>query len=417
MLQTPFLVRKTRLAKYFVARILAAICALTILPLCPAANARRNSATATHSNFHGWKAIILRNRAAEVAIIPDIGRIMEFNLLDAAGRTLPGPFWSNPALDKNMAADVEGWRNYGGDKAWPAPQSEWPRIAGRAWPPPNGFDSVPFAATVKGSRVELVSPVDSIYGVRIRRTIALASEKPVLTLTTVYEKVHGAPVRLSVWTITQLASPDRAFILLPQHSQLPQGYVNLMTTPPPDLKLEGRLLSLTRDLTSKSKIGSDGDALLWVGTGVDLLLESKPPDRDANQSEWPDQGSHSQIYTSPGAEMKYVEFELLDRLHDLKPGEKASFAATYSLIPRTQSDPTAEARKIFPVTVTVKPDRVPARREAGAGRSDKCGASPMGRHEISRTLYSIARTCTRSRIQWPPGWPASWSIGSHYSSP
>jgi hypothetical protein len=322
------------------------------MPLCVAGNSKNKpgsagGVTVTRSNFHGWKAIVLRNRTAEVVIVPGIGRVMEFNLVDDEGRTIPGPFWSNPAVDKDMPADVEGWRNYGGDKTWPAPQSEWPKIAGRAWPPPNGFDAVAFAATVTSRQIHLVSPVDSVYGVRIRRTISLDSQNPVVTLTTVYEKVRGASVRVSIWTITQLASPDRAFILLPQHSQFPQGYANLISPPPHDLKVEGRLLSMTRDLASKAKIGSDGNALLWVGSGADLLLESKATDADSDHADWPDQGSHSQIYTSPGDQMKYVEFELLDRLHDLKPGEKASLAAVYTLIPRTQSDPAAEARKVF----------------------------------------------------------------------
>jgi hypothetical protein len=357
-------VRKTRAAKYFGWTILAAtFWALTFFPLCVAESSKNQPAGKTsggvsvaHSDFHGWKAIVLRNRAAEILIVPDIGRVMEFNLLDDAGRTVPGPFWNNPALDTNMPADVEGWRNYGGDKAWPAPQSEWPKIAGRGWPPPNGFDVVPFAATItatkKGRQVQLVSPVDSRYGVRIRRTISLDSQKPLVTIRTVYEKVRGTPVRMSVWTITQLASPDRAFILLPAHSKFPQGYINSIPPPPRDLRVDGRLLSVGRDLSHKVKIGSDGDALLWVGSGADLLLESKASDPDgdqpdANKADWPEQGSHSQIYTSPGEQMKYVEFELLDRLRDLKPGQKASLEAVYTLISRTQSDSAAEAKKVF----------------------------------------------------------------------
>jgi hypothetical protein len=350
-----FLVRKTRASKYFGLRILtAAFWALTIFPLCAAENSKNQPASktsggvaVTHSDFHGWKAVILRNRAAEIVIVPNIGRVIEFNLVDDESRTVPGPFWNNPAVDKNMPADVEGWRNYGGDKAWPAPQSDWPKIAGRGWPPPSGFDAAPFAATIKSRQVQLVSPVDSNYGVRIRRTISLDSQKPVVTIKTVYEKVRGAPVRMSVWTITQLASPDRAFILLPQHSQFPQGYANPTPTPPHDLKVEGRLLSLSRDLANKIKIGSDGDALLWVGSGADLLLESKASDPDGSKADWPEQGSHSQIYTSPGDQMKYVEFELLDRLRDLKPGQKDSLEAVYTLIPRTQPNPAAEARKVF----------------------------------------------------------------------
>jgi hypothetical protein len=348
-------VQKTRAKKHFGLRILAAtFWVLTLFLSCAAEYSQHQpvskpsgGVSVTHSDFHGWKAIVLRNRAAEVVIVADIGRVMEFNLLDDAGRTLPGPFWNNPAVDRNMPADVEGWKNFGGDKAWPAPQTDWPKIAGRGWPPPIGFDAVPFAGTTRGRKIQLVSPVDSTYGVRIRRIISLDSQKPVVTIQTVYEKISGAPVRMSVWTITQLASPDRAFILLPPHSQFPEGYTNLIPAPPRDVKVGGRLLSLGRDLTNKVKIGSDGNALLWVGSGADLLLESKASDPDGTKAEWPEQGSHSQIYTSPGDEVKYVEFELLDRLRDLKPGSKASFEAMYTLIPRTQSDPAAEARKVF----------------------------------------------------------------------
>lgn len=349
-----FPVRKTQPSQYFGLRILAAAVFVTALfPLSSAEDVKKQPAgkmsgvAVTHSDFHGWKAIVLHNRAAEIVIVPHVGRVMEFNLVDDKGRTVPGPFWNNPAVDQKMAADAEGWRNYGGDKTWPAPQSDWPKIAGRGWPPPTGFDAVPFAATINGHQVQLVSPVDSNYGVRIRRTISLDSQKPVVTITTVYEKVRGAPVRMSVWTITQLVSPDRAFILLPQHSQFPQGYTNLIPPAPRDVKVEGRLLSLSRDLTHKVKIGSDGDTLLWVGGGADLLLKSKTSDSDGAEAEWPEQGSHCQIYTSPGEEVKYVEFELLGRLRNLKPGQHASLEVVYTLIPRTQADPTAEARKIF----------------------------------------------------------------------
>ncbi len=332
--------------------------ALAVFPLCTVHGSgnrpvdKAKGVTVSYSDFHGWNAIVLRNCAAEVVIVPEIGRIMEFNSIDDKGRTMPGPFWKNPALAHDMPADVEGWRNFGGDKAWPAPQSDWPRVSGRAWPPPIGFDAVPFTPAItanpKHNSVQLISPVDSTYGVRIRRTITLDNQKPVIMINTTYGKVRGEAVRVAIWSITQLDSPDRAFILLPQHSQFSQAFVNLTRGEPRDLKVDGRLLSLSRDLQSKTKIGSDGDALLWVGSGADLLIQSKAADLEGKISgDWPEQGSHSQIYTSPGNEMKYVEFELLDRLRELKVGEKASLQVVYTLIPRTASDPLAEARKVF----------------------------------------------------------------------
>ena len=282
---------------------------------------------------------------------------MQFNLFDHTGNPLPGPFWNHPGIGDHLHADSGGWTNYGGDKAWPAPQSEWPKVTGRAWPPPAGFDAVSCAASIHGSRVELLSPVDLSYGVRVRRIISLHPDRPVMTIETSYQKVQGAPVRIGIWTVTQLASPERAFILLPPHSTLPAGYTHLLPPQPKDLKIDGRLLSLARDPVHNTMIGTEGNALLWVGhdPSPDLLVETgrepetktKTVSAAGHDGEWPEQGSHSKVYTNSGEELPYVEFELLDRLRDLGRGETASSTSLYTLIPRTRSDPRAEAQKVF----------------------------------------------------------------------
>ena len=42
--------------------------------------------------------------------------------------------------------------------------------------------------------------------------------RAVLSFETTFEKVEGPPVRVAVWTITQLASPIRMVALLPEAS-------------------------------------------------------------------------------------------------------------------------------------------------------------------------------------------------------
>ena len=383
-------------------------------------------AVVTNTNFHIWPAITLRNRTAEIVVVPAIGRVMRFALRDEKGAAGPGPLWSHPKIgngdgggngvgngsrkdasggagagngsrkdggsgaatgagggtgshDRNQAGttagnelrpDSEGWINYGGDKAWPAPQADWSKVAGHGWPPPKAFDSVPFAATIKGTQVQLLSAVDSDYGVRVRRTIALDPRKPVMTIETTYEKVQGAPVTVGVWTITQLASPERLFVQLPAHQSpaFPNGYTSLLPDLPLGLTVRGRLLSLVRDPRNKTMISSDGGPLLWVGDGLDLLIEDTTPGSAGGGGAWPNQGARSQIYTAPGqdragadggatgkndsgngknGDQPYVELELLGRLHTLRGGESATMRSRYTLIRRTHQDPLAEAKKVL----------------------------------------------------------------------
>jgi hypothetical protein len=306
----------------------------------------KSGVTVSTGDFHGWRATILRNKVAQVVIVPAIGRIMNFDLLDAKGNVIPGPFWNNPGLGEGLQADARGWKNYGGDKAWPERQADWPAMEHKAWPPPQAFDASHYEESITGSKVEIVSPVDEAYGVRVRRTISLDPHKAAMTVQTTYEKVQGPPVQIGVWTITQSNSPDRAFILVPQHSAFSQGYTNLLHTQPEDLRVDGRLLSVVRGLQRPSMIGSDGNALLWVGNAPDLLIENKSPE-PAERVEWPESGSHTKIYTSPGDRLMYVELELLNPIQNLKTGESSSMETTYTLIRRTESDPLAEAKKVL----------------------------------------------------------------------
>ncbi len=302
--------------------------------------------TVARSEFHGWEALIVRNPVAEVTIVPALGRIMQFALIGAGG--LPGPLWSHPRIGQDLPADENGWINFGGDKAWPAPQSQWEAIVGKGWPPPSTFDASPYEGKIlgdAGDKVELLSAVDPAYGLRVRRTIALDPEKPIATVETCYEKVEGQPVRAGVWTITQLVSPERLFMRLPARSAFPGGFALRLPDRPKDLTVEGRLLSLARAPAAKTMLGSDGDALLWVGSTDYLLIEADTNPHDPS-GEWPD-GAHAQIYTSSDEALPYVELELLSPLRDLRIGERASLRVRYTLEARASADPTAEAKRVF----------------------------------------------------------------------
>jgi hypothetical protein len=333
--------------------------ALLCLPLSQVSCWNKPAPVFERGDFHGWEAISLRNPAAEVIVVPAIGRVMQFGPRAGDGDAPAGPFWSHPGLSSTLPADGNGWINYGGDKAWPAPQSAWPAIAGRGWPPPTTFDSARYTVSIDGGRIRLVSPVDPAYGIRVRRTISLDPTRPVMTIETTYEKTQGAPVRVAAWSITQLVAPDRLFVRLPRRSAFPGGYALRLPAPPKDLRTDGALLSLSRDPTQKTLIGSDGDALLWIGGRLDLLIENVTAEPGDTSASWPE-SAHAQVYTSPDESESYVELELLERLRDLRPGDSASMTVRYTLRARLDTDPLAEARAVFGAAGAAKAAEPPA---------------------------------------------------------
>ena len=290
--------------------------------------------------YHGWPdSILMSNGKVEVVIVPAIGRLMQFRF---AGEE-DGPFWENREMDGRAPEPKSSeWGNFGGDKTWPAPQSDWPTVTGRAWPPPPAFDSMPVEARVERSAVVLGSPADPHYGIRTERRIELKSGEPSMSIHTRYTKVSGDAQRVGVWVITQLKDPVRVYAPLPTDSLFASGYAKQSDALPKDFAIQDRLLSLSRSAQTSHKVGCDGATLLWVGEKVMVRIDHG---RLAD-AEYPDQGSSAEVYTNPDPR-PYVELEMLGPLRTMQVGHSIESTSSYSLLRRTQQDPAAEARRIL----------------------------------------------------------------------
>lgn len=289
--------------------------------------------------YHSWPDCFqIKNGRVEAIVVPAIGRVMQLRLSgDAAGT-----FWENRALDGQQHPPVQNkWLNFGGDKCWPAPQADWLRQQGRDWPPPAGFDACPMDAVVTKCGVVLTSPADPTYGIQVVRHVELEAGKPVLRIRTEFLKFVGSPVRVGIWTITQMQTPERACMLLPDRSNFAGGYVRLLKAEPAGLKIDGSLVSLVNHPRELVKIGSDAGSLVWVGPNCSVRI-----DVEQGPGEYPDGGCVTQIYTNPEPQ-PYVEMETLGPLANLSIGDRIERTTLYTVFPRSVADPEAEARKIW----------------------------------------------------------------------
>jgi hypothetical protein len=210
-------------------------------------------------------------------------------------------------------------------------------MIGRGWPPPSTFDSVPLEGKVLSRAVELRSPVDPAYGIGFRRRIEIDRRRPVMTITTTYEKVAGNPVKVGIGVITQLIDPDRVFMVLPEKSRFTQGYVQQQFGLPADLRVEGRFVSMRR--AKQAQIGSDADTLIWMNDRYVLRMDSSR----VPAAEYADHNTSATIYTSADP-LKYVELEPFGPLSTMRVGDRIERQVTYTLMPRTEKDPLTQAK-------------------------------------------------------------------------
>ena len=294
--------------------------------------------------WHGWHdCYLIANGRVEAVVVPAIGRAMQLRLTGEAD----GAFWESRELDGELhatapnQADLPEWINFGGDKCWPAPQSDWLVRQGRDWPPPIAFDSSPMDAVAGEDGVVLTSPVDSAFGIQVTRHVELDAELPVMRIRTEFHKVIGDTVRVSVWTITQMNDPERVFVPLREDSKMPGGFILLIEAEPERLRIEDGLLSFVRTRLKSTKIGMDATCMAWVRRKLVVRI-----DAEAGPGEYPDGGCVTQVYTSPDP-VPYVELETLGPLATMSAGDRIERTTTYTIMPRSTTDPEAEARKIL----------------------------------------------------------------------
>lgn len=289
-------------------------------------------------NYHGWtKSLRLRNKDTEVIVVPEIGRVMSFRLLDSENI-----FWEERSLDgKNGDASGKEWINFGGDKTWPAPESEWGKYTGhKEWMPPSAFDALPVTATITNNEVTLTSPVDAHYGIRTVRRIRLYGTA--LSITTSYERISGEPSKIGIWVITQFKDPVAVFVPVKTNSIFANGYFTF-SGEWPQLQHRGNRIEITRDPKLPHKMGSDAHRLAWVGEKEICTVASWGP----GGNEYPDRGASAEVYTNPDPK-KYVELEMLGPLSLMKPGDRISQSQNYSLRKRTKKSAEEELKWLFP---------------------------------------------------------------------
>lgn len=304
--------------------------------------AKANTANpVTVQSYQRWtNAIFINNGLVEAIVVPPAGRVLQFRFLGDTN----GPFWENPSL-YGQKASSSSWNtagSFGGDKAWPSPQSDW------GWPPPSGFDGSTNSYAYSNGVVSLITPVDSTYRIRTTRHIELGFDEPVMRIKTIFERTAATSRTnkpLGVWIITQVKDPVKVYVPLPAPSIFTNGYTQLGSGLPTQFRNTNGFLSFTRDRSASHKIGSDAGSLIWVGTNLSLRIDA-PRVPGLSKTNYPDNGSSAEVYTNPNP-AAYVELELLGPLSKLQIGETMELTTTYTLFRRRESDPDAEAIRVL----------------------------------------------------------------------
>jgi hypothetical protein len=162
---------------------------------------------------YGWSGQRLRCGPLSLVLAPAIGgRIISLRfegkeLLFVQKEHAGEIFDFSTVEDLNAQKNTMGFRLWGGDKTWVAPQSEW-----QSGMPPLELDAGNYQLTwEEGGQAVMTSPVCRETGLRIVRKVRLEEDMSVR----VCEEFHNTTdheIRKGIWNVTQVLRPCNFYI-------------------------------------------------------------------------------------------------------------------------------------------------------------------------------------------------------------
>ena len=292
--------------------------------------------TVQQVTYHGYTdALKLSNGVVEAIVVPQLGRVLRFQF---AGQPQTSPLYEDAYWvgKTGIDADLNTWGNFGGDKAWPAPQSTWPEHIGHSWPPDKALDGSPYYVQTLPDGVKLTSPLSTAYAARIVRSITLRPGQPRLYFAQSLLKDPHAPTPFPIgfWTITQVRADSEVSI----PAKLAPGQISpfqslsdpSISETAPFYKIDGGFLKITHDPAKSHKISASpnpGVISLRYGPGLVFSEHYTPPPVGSSYA------AHEQsveVYSGAGTP-GYFELEVLGPLLPLKAGESAALPVYWEL--------------------------------------------------------------------------------------
>lgn len=325
-------------------------------------HARISPVRVTSVNYHGWRgALKISNGIVDVVVVPQIGRIMAFQY---SGQPQTNPLYENPDWRGKTIADTDptNWANFGGDKAWPAPQADWPLHAPRAWPPEQVIDGAPQIVQFVPNGLSLVTASSPSFACRIRRTLTLRPGEARLYIAQTLEKDPDAAgpragFPIGLWSVTQTRTDGAVYLPIAPATPVRAGAFTLHTVNFADLAplavRQGGLLRLLRDPQNPHKYGAEPSAG-WVALrfGPDLLFSLHFPHPVTGAPAATD--APVEVYTDPGP-ANYLEMEMLGPVQPLGKGESLSYNVWWELsrLPAASASPQGEAAQVQAAMTTI----------------------------------------------------------------
>jgi len=280
--------------------------------------------------YYGWKSFCFKKNNIELSVVPEIGgRIISLKyddeeLLFVDKNHLGEVFIFDSKKDFRGQKKSLGFRIWGGDKTWVAPEDQW--IDGI---PPIDLDASPYHYELLDDGIIMESGVDRETHLRIVREIHLLSNNKI-TLNQILVNKGNASVKKAIWNVTQLLRPFNISVLINKDKVISDNRFKQ------SLKRKDYFVFQEKDWTTircdqsvQFKYGmkpTKGVVVASLAINENTLVMVRAFEVDCKKK-YPHMDDSVEVYNS--SDHNYLELEILSPLVTLAPQESISHKQTW----------------------------------------------------------------------------------------
>jgi len=284
---------------------------------CPAAVAS--------STYHSRAAYIFNNGHTTATVVPSLGRVMQLSL---TGKSTFNWLWNNLSPNPKQT-----WKNWGGHKTWLAPQDNWEEWNGARWPPDAAWTKIVKSEVQSGGFLQTTSATSSTTGIRLIHQYGHDDTGKFFIRQTA-EKVSGQPVKMALWSVTQIAPPEGIFFVLNKGDTVSDAQKTLQGTATSTIDHRGNIACYYPSTTTSLKFGiqTSTPILAAFSRGQLFVLRAAPQTATYPDSETAHpKGFPIEIFDTGTTPNPYIELEFFSPLREAWMGSQWTFTVRWNV--------------------------------------------------------------------------------------
>jgi len=294
-----------------------------------------------NKTYRGWKkSIEISNSDIKIIVVPETGRILHFSFLE--GENI---FYENQGFDGVEFSLGEYYKkdeniqapDIGGNRVLPCSEEYFHLLTGSRHVPDPYINASAYKATCLDNGVVLESPISTLLGIQIKRTITISEkgtrvkieQELIKRIAAQNQQIEKIP--LTIWSLSKIKTPNVSYLPIHEKSVFKDGFMipvwpDSKNNATSNVTVNSNILEIKSSESEPQKVGADSKKWVAAHLNQQVFIEQFNFVEELREF-YPDGGTSVTIFGNN----LFTELECLSPEKTLSIGEQINYNLYWNL--------------------------------------------------------------------------------------